>query len=462
MRGAARSFLRAAGVACTLVSITATLVVSPAAIAAPRTPRFGPVIEDYAPYRGQTTCSPRPKPGVVSFSKRVLNAYPFTRSLGISRACHIGGQSEHKEGRAWDWGVRAWKTRERAAAEEVLRWLLKEDAYGNKHALVRRTGIMYIIWNRRIWFPGSGWRTYCPGGGCHPHTDHVHFSFGWPGARKHTTFWHPDRSMITGLDGDPDSDGLWLVGGNAGVFPRGGAGFHGSKGNEYLGSVAEGLAAKGSGDGYWIVLRNGRVFAFGDARHRGDARGAVAPVVSMASTPNGNGYWLLTKRGRVFALGTAPALGGARSQGARFKSIVATPGGNGYWLVTRYGRVLAFGGASDIGGVADDPAAGTIAGGAARNSGGLWLVDRRGHVFAQGDVQHHGDLTDRSPAGAIVGMAATRSGNGYWLATARGKVYAFGDAPAVGSVRGSGRSADVSTTSSVPPSPDLDDFVIDR
>jgi hypothetical protein len=39
---------------------------------------------------------------VLAFRKKVLATYPKTSNAGISRDCSIGGQSEHKEGRAWD------------------------------------------------------------------------------------------------------------------------------------------------------------------------------------------------------------------------------------------------------------------------------------------------------------------------------------------------------------------------
>jgi hypothetical protein len=48
---------------------------------------------------------------------------------------------------------------------------------------------MYIIWNRRIfraYNPGAGWEPYS---GTNPHTDHIHFSFAWNGARKQTSWW---------------------------------------------------------------------------------------------------------------------------------------------------------------------------------------------------------------------------------------------------------------------------------
>jgi peptidoglycan hydrolase-like protein with peptidoglycan-binding domain len=67
--------------------------------------------------------------------------------------------------------------------------LLATDRYGNPYAMARRLGIMYIIFNHRIWgayLADQGWRPY---GGSNPHTDHVHFSLSWAGALKQTTWW---------------------------------------------------------------------------------------------------------------------------------------------------------------------------------------------------------------------------------------------------------------------------------
>ncbi|MGA5406798.1 hypothetical protein ACPCSC_05975 [Streptomyces lavendulocolor] len=154
---------------------------------APTTPDFGPDIDPYAPYEPQRDCDPVAKPGVTGFRDLVLAACAGTTSLGISRACGSGGQSEHKEGRAWDWGVDA--GRQAHIADDVIGWLLATDRHGNPHALARRFGIMYMIWNRRIWManrPDAGWQPYR---GPNPHTDHVHFSFSWAGARRATTWW---------------------------------------------------------------------------------------------------------------------------------------------------------------------------------------------------------------------------------------------------------------------------------
>ncbi len=191
--------------------------------AKPSSPSLGPAIDPSPGYEGQRKCSATDKPGVVAFRKLVLKAYPATGYGSISRGCSIGGNSEHKEGRAWDWGVNAGNASQKRAAENLFEWLFAKDTYGNSYAMARRLGVMYIIFNRRIWFPGTGWSVYCKqkprgcvspsdGGLRHPHTDHVHFSFTWDGARKHTTFWNPSRSMVAGVSGHPCFGGQ-LVGG---------------------------------------------------------------------------------------------------------------------------------------------------------------------------------------------------------------------------------------------------------
>ncbi|MDX6267254.1 MAG: hypothetical protein QOD70_1994, partial [Frankiales bacterium] len=95
--------------------------------------------------------------------------------------------SEHKEGRAWDWGVSASNPTQVNQVNALLGWLLKTDQYGNAFANARRLGIMYVIWNQRIWKAyDPRWTSYS---GADPHTGHVHFSFGWNGARKVTSYW---------------------------------------------------------------------------------------------------------------------------------------------------------------------------------------------------------------------------------------------------------------------------------
>lgn len=189
MERTARILLALALVGATAVSVLIPVGPGGAAAAAPKTPLFGSEIDPYPSYSGQSTCDPTPKPGVVAFTQLVLPAYPTTGSYGISRDCAQGGQSEHKEGRAWDWRADSTDPQDLAAVQDLLGWLLATDQYGNAHALARRFGIMYIIWNRQIWRayrPNDGWQPYT---GSNPHIDHVHFSFGWPGAYQTTSYW---------------------------------------------------------------------------------------------------------------------------------------------------------------------------------------------------------------------------------------------------------------------------------
>jgi hypothetical protein len=153
------------------------------------TGRWGPEIEALASYEPQRLCDPWPKPGLLGFTRLVLRAYPDTASWGIARDCAIGGTSEHKEGRAWDWRVDVYTPADAEAADAVISWLLATDEYGNTHAMARRLGVMYIIWNRMIWSStraSDGWRPYF---GASPHTDHVHLSLSRDGAMGRTSFW---------------------------------------------------------------------------------------------------------------------------------------------------------------------------------------------------------------------------------------------------------------------------------
>jgi hypothetical protein len=176
--------------AAVLLGLLGALTVSvvPAG-AAPVTRAPSKAIEVFSPYQAQTTCNPTPKPGTLALSKLVMAAYPGTGTSGIARDCSLGGRSEHKEGRAWDWHVGYGNTKQRAQATDFAHWLFATDAYGNTFAQARRLGVMYVIWNKKIWSAsssGSGWRPYT---GADPHTSHMHISLSWAGAQKKTSYW---------------------------------------------------------------------------------------------------------------------------------------------------------------------------------------------------------------------------------------------------------------------------------
>jgi hypothetical protein len=196
--------LATVGVAVAVLLPTAALAAVPTAPV-----RLPTAIEGFAKYQKQTTCSPTAKPGTVKLKNMLLRTYPGTRSLGISRSCSAGGTSEHKEGRAFDWGVRVTSTSEKAKAQAFLSWLLKTDTRGNKAANARRLGVMYVIWNKHIWgayAANQGWRPYH---GSNPHTDHVHLSLSRAGGAGSTSFWtgRVNSTSTTPTTGTADANG---------------------------------------------------------------------------------------------------------------------------------------------------------------------------------------------------------------------------------------------------------------
>ncbi len=150
---------------------------------------FGPGIEALAAYDGQDTCSPTAKAGATALRSLLVSSYAGTGDLGIVRDCATGGTSEHKEGRAFDWKVNAFNASQDAAAKNFFAAALATDQYGNKYAIARRLGIMYMIYNKSIWSAynaDAGWRPYT---GANPHTDHVHISLSRVGGDKGTSYW---------------------------------------------------------------------------------------------------------------------------------------------------------------------------------------------------------------------------------------------------------------------------------
>jgi len=179
--------------------------------AAPVTPLGLPrAVEPLAAYVQQRACDPSDKPGAVGLGRLLTRTFPGT-SFGVSRSCAADGfNSEHYEGRALDWMISARKPAQAAQAAAALNWMFARDAGGNRWSVARRLGIMYMIWNDRIWgayATESGWRPYST---CarHPepawdttcHRDHVHISLTWAGAMGRTSFW---TRSVAGADYGP-------------------------------------------------------------------------------------------------------------------------------------------------------------------------------------------------------------------------------------------------------------------
>ncbi len=155
-------------------------------------------VADYLPisYEGQSSCDPSPKPGAVRIDQIIKVTYGSGEYVGIPRGCDVGGQSEHKEGRAIDWMVDVREPAQRAKAEAFLNWLLGPDAAGRAAGNADMLGVMYIGWHDRMWRgydQGRGWAelkgcfskpekkydNYC-------HRNHIHISLTRAGAAGST------------------------------------------------------------------------------------------------------------------------------------------------------------------------------------------------------------------------------------------------------------------------------------
>lgn len=173
---------------------------APAPVPAPAPAPAPPTLEDFADYQGQSLCSPSPKVGATRLA-RLLRADYGHVGVAISRACGVGGVSEHKEGRALDWMVSVRTKAQREQGQRFLAWLLAPDAQGNPAAEARRLGVMYLAWGDRMWraYDGGTWAelrdcasnpkkaaaaydTTC-------HRNHMHLSLSWDGAAALTSYW---------------------------------------------------------------------------------------------------------------------------------------------------------------------------------------------------------------------------------------------------------------------------------
>ncbi|MFY9230286.1 MAG: hypothetical protein WAO50_00070 [Candidatus Nanopelagicales bacterium] len=150
-------------------------------------------------YEGQAQCDPQAKAGTQKLADLIKATYGADQTVWIPRACDVGGQSEHKEGRALDWMVTVRKPQQRANAEAFLAWLLGPDQFGNPYGNAMRLGVMYIGWNDRIWRGYDVERGWTELKGCFSrtttgsdtvcHRDHIHISLTWDGASGRTSFW---------------------------------------------------------------------------------------------------------------------------------------------------------------------------------------------------------------------------------------------------------------------------------
>jgi hypothetical protein len=164
--------------------------------------RYALPVESYAPYQPQRTCARRDKPGTVALGRWLVARGGVYG--GTLRSCGSGGQSEHKDGRAFDWMLDAKDADDRAVADAFLVEAFADDELGDTDALARRMGIMYVIWNDRMY---AAWDGFEPkkylSSGCRTrrtcsvtlrHRDHMHISLSRAGAKGRTS-WYVEQAF---------------------------------------------------------------------------------------------------------------------------------------------------------------------------------------------------------------------------------------------------------------------------
>ncbi len=249
------TWLVALGIVLALVASILTGAGLPSASAAvPANPvptvTLPPQIDIVDDYQGQSLCNPSPRAGTSQLRDTLWKTYGRDLWAGISRDCNVTwdqGISEHKDGRAIDWGVHVRKE-SKAIGDAFAEW-----AIANNGENARRMGIMYIIWDSAMWrlydmdrgwseyrsckskYTSSSYDTTC-------HRDHMHISMTWHGAGAWTSWY--DGTAVTQqacragdpIKADPGTPGAPRV-----LFdPLGGVGVPGGK-PCYLGSSIQTL-----------------------------------------------------------------------------------------------------------------------------------------------------------------------------------------------------------------------------
>lgn len=109
---------------------------------------------------------------------RTLHAMNQAKAAGFTRfvSCfRTGDNGEHPKGRACDFSAESDGFKERAATGDNKTYGDNLAGYFVNNA--DRLGVLYVIWYRQIWMPGTGWRAYNGGGSpAGDHTNHVHLS----------------------------------------------------------------------------------------------------------------------------------------------------------------------------------------------------------------------------------------------------------------------------------------------
>jgi hypothetical protein len=199
-----------------VLAIFALPLVAPStasAAAVPKVPAYTAAIDAYSKWQTEKGCDSTAKPGNQRIADLLRSTYGTGITIYLSRACSASSESGHDDNRALDWMTNVRNDAQRDIAETFLAWLQASDAFGNPHAMARRMGVMYVIWNNKMWrayAPERGWTEY---GGCLDesrasasydntcHRNHVHLSLGVDAAAGKTSFY-----TDTGTGTDPGTD----------------------------------------------------------------------------------------------------------------------------------------------------------------------------------------------------------------------------------------------------------------
>lgn len=217
-----RALRRAAAVASAAALALGGLAAAGAAATAATAPpakTFTAPIESWpTPWTSEKGCDSTVKPGPGKLSQLIAGTWGTFGGFGTDRSCHATSEDGHDDYRAVDWMATSKDATQKAAAESFISWLTSADAQGNPAAMARRLGVMYVIWNNRMWrpYPHNGnpagsWETYLSCGSsswatstydttCH--RNHVHVSLTPDGAWARTSYWSTS-TLSSGPAGTP-------------------------------------------------------------------------------------------------------------------------------------------------------------------------------------------------------------------------------------------------------------------
>src|SRR6478609_3311458 len=182
-----------------MLPATVTAPTAPAPVVPPGPAGLPAGIERPAAYVPSNDCDPVAKPGTVRLGDLLKATYGSYYSTVETCPPGPGSTSEHFDGRAIDYFLNVRDATQSAQASAFLSWLTAPDAAGNAFANARRLGVMYVIWNNKIWATyraSEGWRPYlncastpATSSDTNCHRNHIHISMSWEGAMGRTSYW---------------------------------------------------------------------------------------------------------------------------------------------------------------------------------------------------------------------------------------------------------------------------------